>query len=168
MKVSLIAALAENRVVGRNNQLPWHLPEDLKYFKRMTSGKAIIMGRKTYESIGKPLPNRTNIVISRNPDFTAEGIKVVSNLKEAIAFAEDVNFVNAMDEVMIIGGAMIYEAALPLADRLYLTHVHANVEGDAYFPECDLNQWTEKGRELFKANESNPYDYSFVVYDKIR
>lgn len=166
MKVALIAAFAQNLVVGINNSLPWHLPEDLKYFKRTTSGKAIIMGRKTYESIGRPLPNRTNIVVSRNATFSAEGVVVVASLEAAIKHAEDVNTINGVDEVMIIGGAAIYEASLPLADRLYLTHVHANVEGDAYFPSVDFSQWLEVARDDFQKDESNPYDYSFVVYDK--
>lgn len=166
MKVALIAAFAQNRVVGIDNTLPWHLPEDLKYFKRTTSGKAIIMGRKTYESIGRPLPNRTNIVVSRNPEFKAEGVVTVFTLEEAITHAESVNHINGVDEVMIIGGAAIYEASLPMADRLYLTHVHANVKGDAYFPEVDLTAWNEVGREDFEKDDSNPFDYSFVVYDK--
>ncbi len=166
MKVALIAAFAQNRVVGINNTLPWHLPEDLKYFKRTTSGKAIIMGRKTYESIGRPLPNRTNIVVSRNPDFTAEGIVTVTTLEAAIKHAESVNLINGIDEVMIIGGAAIYEASLPMADRLYLTHVHAEVKGDAYFPEVDFSDWNEVGREDFSKDDSNPFDYSFSVYDK--
>jgi dihydrofolate reductase len=166
MKVALIAAFAQNLVVGINNSLPWHLPEDLKYFKRTTSGKAIIMGRKTYESIGRPLPNRTNIVISRNPDFSAEGVVIVASIEEAIKHAESVNMINGVDEVMIIGGAAIYQASLPMADRLYLTHVHASVEGDAYFPKVDFDQWKEVAREDFNKDDSNPYDYSFSVYDK--
>ena len=166
MKLALIAAMAQNRVVGIDNKLPWHLPEDLKYFKRITTGKAVIMGRKTYESIGRPLPNRTNIVITRSTEFSAPGIEVVNSLDAAIELAENVSLINAVDEVMVIGGAQIYEAALPQADRLYLTHVHANVEGDAYFPDVDMSQWKELGREDYDASETNPYDYSFVVYDK--
>jgi dihydrofolate reductase len=166
MKIVLIAAFAQNRVVGINNALPWHLPEDLKYFKRTTSGKAIIMGRKTYDSIGRPLPNRTNIVITRNSEFKADGVQVVSSLKAAIELAKEVNFINGVDEVMIIGGASIYQESLPVAERLYLTHVHANVEGDAYFPEVDFSQWQESSRDDYSASDKNPYDYSFVVYDK--
>ena len=166
MKIVLIAAFAQNSVVGINNALPWHLPEDLKYFKRTTSGKAIIMGRKTYDSIGRPLPNRTNIVITRNSDFKAQGVQVVSSLQAAIDLAREVNFINDVDEVMIIGGASIYEEALPQADRLYLTHVHAEVEGDAYFPAVDFSQWQESSRDDHAASDKNPYDYSFVVYDK--
>lgn len=166
MKLALIAAMAQNRVVGVDNKLPWHLPEDLKYFKRITTGKAVIMGRKTYESIGRPLPNRTNIVITRSAEFSAPGIEVVNSLDAAIELAENVSLINAVDEVMVIGGAQIYEAALPQADRLYLTHVHANVEGDAYFPDVDMGRWKELGREDYDASETNPYNYSFVVYDK--
>ncbi|WP_283788557.1 type 3 dihydrofolate reductase [Bermanella sp. WJH001] len=166
MKLALIAAYAQNRVVGIDNKLPWHLPEDLKYFKRCTSGKAIIMGRKTYESIGRPLPNRTNIVITRNPAFKADGVKVVTSLNDAIELAAAVNEVNGVDEIMVIGGAAIYELTLPMADRLYLTHVHAQVEGDAYFPEVDFSNWREVERADYASSETNPYDYSFVVYDK--
>ena len=166
MKLALIAAYSQNRVVGNDNKLPWHLPEDLQYFKRCTSGKAIIMGRKTFDSIGRPLPNRTNIVITRNEAFQAEGVKVVSSLAQAIELAAAVNEVNGVEEVMIIGGATIYELALPLADRLYLTHVHANIEGDAYFPQVDFSGWYETQRSDYSASDNNPYDYSFVVYDK--
>lgn len=166
MTLALIAAYAQNRVVGINNQLPWHLPEDLKYFKRVTTGKAVIMGRKTYESIGRPLPNRTNIVITHNPDFSAPGIVVVNSLQAAIDHAENVNTINGEDEIMVIGGAAIYELALPMADRLYLTHVHAEVEGDAYFPEVDFADWKQVAKEDYAASETNPYDYSFAVYEK--
>jgi len=165
MKLALIAAYAQNNVVGIDNKLPWHLPEDLKYFKRVTTGKAIIMGRKTYESIGRPLPNRTNIVITRNAEFTAPGIEVVNSLDAAIELAESINEINGTEEVMVIGGAQIYSEALPKADRLYLTHVHAEVKGDAYFPAVNFTTWKEVGREDYKASETNPYDYSFAVYD---
>lgn len=165
MKLALIAAYAQNNVVGIDNKLPWHLPEDLKYFKRVTTGKAIIMGRKTYESIGRPLPNRTNIVITRNTEFTAPGIEVVNSLDAAIELAESINEINGTEEVMVIGGAQIYNEALPKADRLYLTHVHAEVKGDAHFPQVDFSAWKEVGREDYAASETNPYDYSFAVYD---
>ena len=165
MTLALIAAYAQNNVVGIDNKLPWHLPEDLKYFKRITTGKAIIMGRKTYESIGRPLPNRTNIVITRNSEFTAPGIEVVTSLDAAIELAQSINEINGTDETMVIGGAQIYAESLPKADRLYLTHVHADVKGDAYFPDVDLSQWKQVGCEDYQADESNPYDYSFAVYD---
>lgn len=166
MKICLIAALAQNRVVGIDNQLPWHLPEDLKYFRRTTTGKTVIMGRKTYDSIGRPLPNRSNIVVSRNPACKIDNVQVVNSLPAALALAENISHINGVDEIMVIGGATLYEAALPVAQRLYLTLVHATVEGDAYFPEVDFSQWQEVAREDFSASENNPYAYSFVVYDK--
>lgn len=166
IKVSMIVAMAENRVIGRNNQLPWYLPEDLKYFKSVTIGKPIVMGRKTYESIGRPLPGRTNIVVTRNPDFKAEGIKVVSSIGEAIKLADSIATIDGSEELMVIGGAQLYADILPSVDRLYLTEVHAEVEGDAYFPEVDLTQWHEIGRESFQAQGPNPYDYSFVVLER--
>lgn len=166
MRISLIWAMAENRTIGRNNKLPWHLPNDLKYFKQLTTGKAVIMGRKTYESIGRPLPNRTNIVITRDADYTAEGVNVVTSLDQAIELAEASSLVNASDEVIVMGGAEIYNLCLPRADRLYITFVHAEVHGDAFFPEFDLSQFTEIGRESFSADDANPYNYSFAVFDK--
>jgi len=167
IRIALIWAMSRNRVIGRNNALPWHLSEDLKYFKRVTMGKPIIMGRKTWESIGRPLPGRTNIVITRNPDFTApEGVKVVSSLDEAIRMADNVALIEGSDEAVVIGGSEIYAQALPLADRLYLTQVHAEVDGDTFFPELDIEQWHELGREDFPAAGPNPYDYSFVILQR--
>ena len=166
IKLSVIVAVAENGVVGKNNALPWYLPEDLKYFKRTTLGKPIVMGRKTFESIGRPLPGRTNIVISANPDYFAEGVRVVSALEEALGLAEDIALIDGSDELMVIGGATIYAAAIPLADRLYVTEVHAAVEGDAYLQDIDWSKWNESSRECHKGVAPNPYDYSFVVYDR--
>ncbi|MBT3711045.1 MAG: dihydrofolate reductase [Gammaproteobacteria bacterium] len=165
MKLSLAWAMAQNRVIGRNNNLPWYLPEDLKYFKRITMGKPIIMGRKTFESIGKALPGRTNIVISRNTEFSAEEARVVHSLEAACALSESIVEIDGMEEAMVIGGAEIYRQARPLADRLYLTEVHAEVEGDTYFPEIDLSTWKEVARQDFKAEEPNPYNYSFIVLE---
>lgn len=167
MRIALIWAMASNGVIGRDNKLPWYLPNDLKYFKQVTTGKPVIMGRKTYDSIGKPLPNRTNIVITRDAGFAIEGVKVVHSLDEAIELAEAECLVNGLDEVIVMGGAQIYEQALPRADRLYVTLVHAEVEGDAVFPEVDFAAYKEQVREDFKAEGPNPYDYSFVVYDKV-
>ena len=158
--------MSRNRTIGRNNALPWHLPEDLKYFKRVTMGKPIIMGRKTWESIGRPLPGRTNIVITRDESFSAPGIKVVHSLNDALSVAESVGVIDGADEVVVIGGAQIYALTLPTADRLYLTQVHAEVEGDAHFPMFDLTQWHELGREDYSASGPNPYDYSFVVLER--
>ncbi|MGD9858942.1 MAG: dihydrofolate reductase [Marinobacterium sp.] len=168
MRLAMIAAQSQNRVIGNNNKLPWYLPEDLKYFKRVTLGKPIIMGRKTFESIGRPLPGRTNIIITRNPDWTHDGagVRVVHSLQQAIELAESLALVNGFEESLVIGGAEIYELALPQADRLYLTQVHAEVQGDAHFPPLDPSQWQEMAREDFSAIEPNPYDYSFIVLDR--
>ncbi|HCG78419.1 MAG TPA: dihydrofolate reductase [Oceanospirillales bacterium] len=161
----MIVAVAENGVIGRNNALPWYLPNDLKYFKQTTMGKPVIMGRKTYESIGKPLPGRTNIVITRQADYQPEGVKVVSSVEAARELAESVCLIDGQEEAMIMGGAEIYALALPHTDRLYLTEVHADVEGDAFFPEYDKSLWQEVAREDFAAEGPNPYNYSFVVYE---
>ena len=161
----MIVAVAENGVIGRNNALPWYLPNDLKYFKQTTMGKPVIMGRKTYESIGKPLPGRTNIVITRQADYQPEGVKVVNSVEAARELAESVCLIDGQEEAMIMGGAEIYALALPHTDRLYLTEVHADVEGDAFFPEYDKSLWQEVAREDFAAEGPNPYNYSFVVYE---
>jgi dihydrofolate reductase len=167
MKLALIWAMSRNRVIGRNNALPWHLSEDLKYFKRVTMGKPVIMGRKTWESIGRPLPGRTNIVITRNPDYVVpDGVRVVTSLDAAIDLAEKICLIEGIDEAIVMGGAEIYAQALPRAERLYLTQVHADVHGDAFFPEINLEQWHELGREDFAASGPNPYDYSFVVLER--
>lgn len=166
MKISLICAMAENRVIGRNNSLPWHLSEDLKYFKRVTMGCCIIMGRKTWESIGRPLPGRTNIVVTTNPDYLAEGARVVHSLEEAIALAEAVALIDGAEEAFIIGGADLYQRALPLADRFHLTRVHAEVDGDTELMAFDEEEWQEVSREDFQHNETNPYDYSICVLER--
>jgi dihydrofolate reductase len=173
MKTALIVAMAENQTIGIDNTLPWHLPNDLQYFKKVTMAKPIIMGRKTYESIGRPLPGRTNIIITRQKGYSAEGIVVVNSLQEALDKAEDISFLAGHEEVMIIGGAEIYQQALQQADRLYITHVHAEIKGDAFFPVVDWNDWQEEQREDHAADpvgdaQKNPYDYSFVVYDRIK
>jgi dihydrofolate reductase len=166
MKLSVIVAVAENGVVGRNNALPWHISADLQYFKRTTLGKPIVMGRKTYESIGRPLPGRTNIVISSNPTFKPEGVSVVSSLPDALELAREIALIDGTDELMVIGGATIYEAAVPLADRLYVTEIHAEVAGDAYLSPLDWDNWVESSRERHAAIEPNTYDFSFVVYER--
>ena len=157
MRISLIVALARNRVIGRDNQLPWRLSADLQHFKRLTMGRPIVMGRKTCESIGKPLPGRTNIVVTRNSSFSAEGCRVVHSIDEALVAA------GGADEVMIMGGENLYSQLLPRADRLYLTEVQAEVSGDAWFPEFDETQWQELERESHRADENNEFDYDFVV-----
>ncbi len=164
-RLALIAAIAENGCIGVDNKLPWYLPEDLKYFKAVTSGKPIIMGRTTFDSLGRPLPNRTNIVITRNPDFTAaDGVRVVHSLDEAIAVAEAVAHINGNDEIVVIGGAQIYGQALPRADRLYLTEVKKEVAGDAFFPAWNKAEWQEVARQDYHY-EPAALDYSFVVYE---
>jgi dihydrofolate reductase len=165
--LALIVAAAENGVIGRNNGLPWQLPEDLRYFKRVTMGKPIVMGRKTFESIGRPLPGRSNIVISRNAEFSASGVQVVASLDEALALADKIAHIDGTAEVVVIGGAEIYRLAMPLADRLYITEVHANIEGDAMLPPIHWPDWREIRRERHAASAGNPFDYSFVVYERV-
>jgi dihydrofolate reductase len=167
IKLAIILAAAENGVIGKNNALPWHLPEDLRYFKRVTMGKPIIMGRRTFDSIGKPLPGRTNIVITRNESFSAEGIRQVASLDEALALATDIAVIDGVDEAVVIGGAEIYALALPNTQRLYYTAVHAVIEGDAVLPPIDWSLWREVSREHHKARSPNSYDYSFVCYDRL-
>ena len=166
MKLSLIVAKAANGCIGRDNKLPWYLPGDLKYFKQATFGKPIIMGRKTWESLKGPLPGRANIVISQQVGYTADGAKVVASLDEAVHLAESIALIDGADEVVVIGGAQIYAQALPRADILYITEVQAEVEGDTFFPEYDASLWQEMGRQDFNAEGPNPYNYSFVVYQR--
>lgn len=160
MIISIIAAMADNRVIGIENSLPWNLPADMKWFRQQTMNKPVLMGRKTFDSIGKPLPNRRNIVISRDTALVIEGCDVVGTIDEALQLCADV------EEVMIIGGASFYEQMLPRAKRLYLTLVHADIEGDAWFPELDFNQWQEKQRIDHHADEVNGFDYSFVILER--
>ncbi|MDF3054171.1 MAG: dfrA3 [Gammaproteobacteria bacterium] len=157
MLLSIIAALSTNYVIGKNNQLPWHLPADLAHFKGLTMGKSMLMGRKTYESIGRPLPGRRNIVISRRLDFRAEGCEVAHSLDEALAL------VHREEEIMVIGGAQLFEEALLGADKLYLTWVHGEVEGDCHFPKVELAEWEEISREERAPDERNCYALSFVT-----
>jgi len=158
---TIIAAIAENNALGKDNQLIWHLPADLKRFKKVTSNHHVIMGRKTYESLGKPLPNRTNIIITRNANFKANGCVIVNSLQEAIEAAFD------DENPFILGGAEIYKQAIEIADKLDLTFVHHQFEADAFFPKIDTTIWKETSREYFKADEKNKYDYSFVTFKRI-
>jgi dihydrofolate reductase len=162
MRIALIVAMAENRVIGRNNQLPWHIPADLGHFKTLTMGKPIIMGRKTHESIGRPLPGRDNIVITADRLYQAEGCQVVHSIDQALQAA------GSCEEAMIIGGANLYRQTLKDAGRLYLTLVKAEPQGDAWFPEIEPQQWREIEREAHKADQNNKYDYDFVVLDRAR
>ncbi len=161
MKLSLVVAMDKNRVIGIDGGLPWHLSSDLKYFRDITMGKPIIMGRKTHESIGRPLPGRRNIVVTRNSDFEAPGCDVVTSLEAALELVEDV------EEVMMVGGASLYLDTLPVADHIYMTEVHAEVKGDTWFPEIDPDEWQEISRTEFSADENNEHHYSFVVYERV-
>lgn len=163
MKVALIVAAAANNVIGRDNQLPWHLPQDLKYFKATTLGKPIIMGRKTYESIGRPLPGRPNIVITRNRAWSAAGVNAVASLDEALALATKLVESQELQEVMVIGGAEIYKTALPRADRIYLTRIDLSVEGDAWFPAIDEKEWFLVSSQ---AGEEGGLPHRFLVYER--
>jgi len=167
MKLAIIVAQAQNRVIGIDNKLPWYLAGDLKYFKQVTMGKPVIMGRKTFESIGRPLPGRPNIVVTRDADWHHEGVQAAVSLTQAVELAEAHCEVGGCDEAMVIGGSQIYEQALSQATRLYLTQVHADVDGDAWFPALKPDDWSEVARQDFSAEGPNPYDYSFVVYDRV-
>lgn len=160
-RVTLVAALArDSRVIGADGDLPWRLPADLRRFKATTMGHPIVMGRKTWESIGRPLPGRRNIVLSRRAEFTAEGAEVVSSLDAALARAADA------DEVFVIGGEAVYEAALPRADRLLLTWVEGRFEGDAFFPAFDPDEWVERSREAVPADDRNAHATEVVVLER--
>ena len=160
-RVSLIVAMAKNRVIGTNNRLPWHLPADLKHFKTLTMGHHIVMGRNTYESIGKPLPGRTSVVVTRNADYAPPGVMVVNSLEKAILVCAD------DAEIFVIGGAEIYRQAISFADRIYLTKIDADISGDTHFPEFDSNSWLETERISHAPDEKNAYSYHFVVHDRI-
>lgn len=166
MKISLIVAVSRNGVIGIDNQLPWHLPEDLKYFKSVTMGKPIIMGRKTFDSIGRPLPGRTNIVITRDSSWQAEGVEVARTLAQAMTLGQLACAQADVDEAMVIGGEQIYRMTLPAADRLYLTEVQAEVEGDAFFPEFDTKDWHQVSEQLPEVTDT--HGYRFVVLERIK
>ncbi|MFZ6045810.1 dihydrofolate reductase [Pseudomonas sp. CR3202] len=165
LPLCLIAALAQNRVIGRDNQLPWHLPADLKHFKAMTLGKPIIMGRKTWDSLGRPLPGRLNLVVSRQSDLVLEGAEVFPSLEAAIERAEAWAREVEVEELMLIGGAQLYAEGLALADRLYLTQVELAPEGDAWFPEVSQQDWRLASSIEHEATEQSPA-YAFQVWEK--
>lgn len=167
VKLCLIVAVAENGVIGKDNDLPWKISSDLKYFKATTMGKPIIMGRKTFQSIGRPLPGRTNIVITRDTSYAPEGVIIAHTLDMALDVATGIAQSKALDEVMVIGGAEIYTLCLPAADKLYLTRVHGRVEGDAYFPDLEDKDWIEHSSERHAAGEKDSHDYSLIVLDRI-
>lgn len=161
--ITVIAAIAKNNALGKDNDLIWYLPADLKRFKKVTTGHYILMGRNTFESIGKPLPNRTTIIITRNKNYSKEGCLIAGSIEEAIELAKE------EAQLFIIGGAQIYKEimAKDLADQLDITLVHSEFDADVYFPEIDAKVWKEVAREDFKADEKNDYDYSFISYQKI-
>lgn len=160
MILSIIVAAAENNVIGNNNALIWHISADLKRFKQLTTGHTVVMGRKTFESIGRALPNRRNIVISRNPDFRAAGCEMAGSIEQALELVKN------EDEVFIIGGGTIYRDLWEKADRLYITLVHTVTEGDTYIPSVDATQWEEIRRQDFSASENDDFDYSFIDYQR--
>ncbi|WP_439841437.1 type 3 dihydrofolate reductase [Aeromonas taiwanensis] len=161
MQISMIAAMAHDRVIGLDNQMPWHMPADLAHFKRVTLGKPVLMGRKTFESIGRPLPGRRNLVISRNPAYQAEGVEVIDSVEAALALLGE-----GVDELMVIGGGHLYGQLLPRADRLYLTRIDLAVAGDTRFPAFDDEQWRLVGSEAHPADEKNPHPYRFETWQR--
>ncbi|CAG0938869.1 dihydrofolate reductase [Gallionellaceae bacterium] len=160
--LSILVAMASNRTIGINNTLPWRCPEDLKHFKALTMGHHMIMGRKTFDSIGKPLPGRTTVVVTRNRELKIEGCIIAHSLEEAIAACA------GDEEIFIVGGGELYAQALPLADTLYITEIRQDVAGDAHFPEFDKNTWQEAARERRSQTEPQPLDYHFVTYRRKR
>lgn len=177
--ISIISAIAKNKVIGSKNGLPWHLPADFKYFKEKTAGKVLIMGLNTFKSIGeKPLPNRKHVILCDNPDYKVPGDNkdcfLVSSIEMALEVAKELSVKQGNDEIMICGGAFVYKQFLPLVDRLYLTYIHQDFEGDTYFPEFNMAEWKEISRQDFEPDPSNAsgqvknkWPYSFVVLDRI-
>lgn len=161
MRISLIVAMGENQVIGADNRMPWHLPADLKRFRQITMGKPMLMGRKTYESIGRPLPGRKNIILTSNPDYEAPGCVVVHSLEQAFQAAD-------AEELMVIGGSALYRECLPIAERLYLTQIHREFAGDTFFPEFDRAAWREVAREESEADPDSGLSYSFLVLERDR
>lgn len=161
MNLTLIAAMAKNRVIGKDNDLIWHFPDDLKHFKKLTSGHHVIMGRKTYESVGRPLPNRTNIIITRQQDYQAEGCLIAHDLESALALVEN------DDQPFIVGGAEIYKQSLDFAKTIELTLIHSEYEGDTYFPDFDTNIWKLARGEKREADDKHAHPFEFLTYKKI-
>jgi dihydrofolate reductase len=160
MTVTIVVAIAENYAIGKHNQLLWHMPADLKHFKQITSGHTVIMGRKTYDSVGKPLPNRRNIIITRQ-DITIPGCEVVKSVEEALKLCSN------EEEVFIVGGAEIYKLAMYKTDRIYLTIIHHSFDADSFFPEIDYMEWKEVSRDDHPADEKHKYPYSFITLERI-
>ncbi len=166
MLLSLIVAVAENGVIGKDGGLPWRLSSDLKTFRRLTMGKPIIMGRRTFQSIGKPLDGRDNIVVTRDPNFEAPGVSVADSVADALTLARVMARTRGADEIMVIGGADIYKVALPAADRIYLTRVHASPEGDRYFPELPSEDWREVCREALPQGDRDAHPSTLIVLER--
>lgn len=162
MLISLVVAASENNVIGKNNQLLWHLPNDMKFFKNTTWAMPVVMGRKTFDSLGKPLTGRTNIIITRQGDWKADGVHVASNFEEALEKARDVD----AKEAFVIGGGEIFRQSLEKAGRIFLTRVHATFDGDTFFPDIDPQQWKLSSNLDFKADQKHAFDYSFQVWDR--
>jgi len=160
-KITLIVAAAENNAIGKGNRMPWHLPNDFKYFKEKTLNHSVVMGRKTFESIGKPLPERRNIVMTKNTNYLHEEVDVVNNIDELLLYCRDER------EIFIIGGAEIYKQTLPLAHKVLLTRVHTTVDGDAFFPELPANEWKLISAEKHEKDDRHAFDYTFEVYERI-
>ena len=167
MKVSLIWAMSRNRVIGRNNRLPWKLPRDSAFFRTITMGKPVIMGRRTFESVGRPLPGRTNIVLTRS-GFAHDSARIVPDLDAALETAESQCLIDGIEECFVVGGANIYALALPHADRLYETLIDADIEGDTYFPPYDASEFTQVAKEDFDADEEHAFPFSIRVLDRAR
>jgi dihydrofolate reductase len=164
LRLSLLVAMAKNRVIGRDNKLPWHLPADLKHFKYLTMGQTIVMGRKTYESIGKPLPCRVNIIITRQAGYEVPGATVVSTIDDALLMCEKIRSING--ENFIIGGEELYRQTLKMCQRIYITEIQRDFEGDVYFPEVDPNEWEETQRHKHISENDTNLEYHFVVLDR--
>lgn len=162
MIISTIVAKAKNNVIGKDNDIPWYLPADLKYFKKTTLNHHIIMGRKCFQSIGKPLPKRTNVIVTRNPFYIVSNCYIASSVEEALEIARE----NGEEEAIIIGGGEIYKLTQSLWDKMYITEVDTEIEGDIYFPEIDTDKWNKVSEEFHEKDTKNEYDYSFLVYEK--
>ncbi len=166
MKISFIVAVARGGVIGHQGGLPWRLSADLRYFKRTTMGRPLVMGRKTWDSIGRPLPGRENLVVSRQPDFAPLGVRVIHDLDEALALARRIAQADGVDEIMVIGGAQIFDALRPRADRIYLTEIHAPIPGDVFFAPPAPARWSETSRSERLTDARSGLDYTFVVYKR--
>jgi len=163
MKISFVVAMGDNNAIGKDGGMPWHMPADLAYFKRVTMGKPMLMGRKTFESIGRALPGRDSIVVTRDRDWKASGAIAVHDIETGLKFAESAATARGATEIAVIGGASLYEAMLDKVDVLYITELHATFDADTWFPKIDVDQWTETSRESHAADERNPVAYDFVV-----